>query len=138
MPSKKKFDLKETAAHLWEKPSVKIYLAVVAFALFAAVTITVFVQLKARESRREARTEANSYTMDELDALAREPGLQELIITSRWDNRDWLSPEPLREPKKRWSAQDVARFWIPPAEMSIRELSENNMLRLENTLQDVP
>ncbi len=138
MASKKKFDLKKTAAQLWEKPAVKIYLAVVFFALCSAVSITVYVQLKGQADRRDARTQVNSYSMEELNAQAQRPGLQNLVITNRWENKDWLEPEPYREPQNRWDSRDIARFWIPPSEIDLQSLTKDNMLRLKNKLKDVP
>jgi len=139
---KKQKGISEILSHLWESFLFRIYIIVVVAIAFVAVMITVIIQYQNQKSLEYERTKVNTYTLNQLYEKTQKPGLSDFVITSRWDNKDWLYPEPYRSPRKKWSQDEVTRYWIPlgdgPGEIDIKGLRADNMIRLKNLLDEVP
>lgn len=139
---KKQFSLGKILSSLWEKLIFRIYILAVVGIAFIAVMITVIINYQKQSRLEEELGQRNSYTMSQLYDITQKPGVDDLVITNRWDDRDWLFPENFRKLKKKWTEDDVAPFWIPLGEgegrIDVKGLTRENMLRIENILEEVP
>lgn len=132
---KLKFDFKLT--DFVEPHILRIYLLSLAGVLLAAFLVIVGV-LIFRSIRGNAEEEGQQlYSEEDISSILKSPGLTDFIIPESLDSGE-KGFTMYREPMKKWSDEMVDRYIIPPEEIGIDQIREENKKLLEQKLDEIP
>lgn len=166
MKKKIKFSLTQFFADAWLDLKFKLILLGSLFLAFILVIILVVSDMQHDREILESKANKyetyidqlliRKYSIDELKAMNHDelklavdividevnnqvvnaPKLNDFILPVK--SEDYASVFKLtREPKKRWSEEDIKQFWIDLETLDIKDLDENNFEYLKARLKDI-
>ncbi|MBB6479127.1 hypothetical protein [Spirochaeta isovalerica] len=115
----------------------KIYLFSLFSILMLAVLVVVGVTIFRSVNAGGDSSEPELYTEEDISAILKSPGLTDFIIPESLESGE-RGLTLYREPMKMWPESMVERYIIPPEELGIEKIREENRKSIENVLDDIP
>lgn len=116
---------------------IKIYIlsltSIVVLALFVILGVWVVKMV----GTQEKTDQQGLYSEDDISAILKSPGLTDFIIPESLEAGE-SGFSLYREPQKKWTDEMIKRYIIPPEELGIDKLKEENKKTLEGILKDIP
>lgn len=132
---KLKFDFK--LQDYVEPHIIRIYVLSLAGVLLVALLVAVGVTLFRSISADRAAEQQGLYTEEDISSILKSPGLTDFIIPESLES-GVSGFTMFREPKREWTNEMVDRYIIPPDQLGIDRIREDNKNTLERKLDDIP
>jgi len=116
---------------------LKIYIFSLASVLMAAILVVVGFSIYRSVAVNRAKNGPRLYTEEDISAILKSPGLTDFIIPESLQSGE-KGFSLYREPMSEWPDSLVKRYIIPPDELGIDEIREDNRKSIENILDDIP
>lgn len=132
---KLKFDFRLT--DYVDQHVIRIYILILVSALLLAIAVAVGISLYRYTQRRQELKKPGLYTEEDISSILKSPGLTDFIIPDSLDSGD-KGFTMFRQSEMEWPIEIVERYIIPPEELGIEKIREENRKIIEDKLDDIP